>query len=364
MKKLYSFLIFLFLWPLLQANEIEGNSWFLKKVTINDTVYERPDFYSTYNNTYFSGGNMFSSICISGGIVAHYELNETSSEILFIGFTPYDGECEEGDPTGYQAVFFEFFENNLNTVLTYGMENVSDVLTLSISNTAGDQLIFENVLSPIPPEILATNWYLHDLIIDGVDYPAPYNEEITDVPLSFTGGFFNTSMCGYISAVPEFEATAQTLNLYDMVQGLTECSSYYGNDEFQNRYFGFFWANLFEDFGYELINNPDESNTLIISDINGNQAIYGNQMMAVSDVVSSQMKISPNPFTDKLNVLLPENITGNYLFQVSDLTGKIIYSKKQNDKSFIWQGNSLPEGVYIVSIESNGKIISQKVIKK
>lgn len=72
----------------------------------------------------------------------------------------------------------------------------------------------------------------------------------------------------------------------------------------------------------------------------------------------------PNPFTHNLNIRLPENIKGNSVFKVMDLTGKTVYSQDQIGKSFVWNGSSLPKGVYIISIENNGKPIAQKVIKK
>jgi len=86
--------------------------------------------------------------------------------------------------------------------------------------------------------------------------------------------------------------------------------------------------------------------------------------MGIKEIDKSVMTVYPNPFTTELNVQLPENFRGNYVFKVSDLSGKTIYSKTQSEKSFTWNGSSLPIGIYTLQIESNGKIIAQKVIKK
>lgn len=86
--------------------------------------------------------------------------------------------------------------------------------------------------------------------------------------------------------------------------------------------------------------------------------------MGVSEVNNSSLTIYPNPFTSVVNIQLPENIKGNFTFKVTDLSGKTIYSKEQSNKSFSWNGSSLPKGIYILSIENNGKVIAQKVIKK
>ena len=86
--------------------------------------------------------------------------------------------------------------------------------------------------------------------------------------------------------------------------------------------------------------------------------------MGVEEVNQSGFTVYPNPFTNELNVQLPENLKGNYIFKVSDLSGKTIYAQSQNDKSFVWNGSSLPKGVYVLSIENNGKTITKKVVKK
>lgn len=89
-----------------------------------------------------------------------------------------------------------------------------------------------------------------------------------------------------------------------------------------------------------------------------------NDTMGVEETTKSNLTIYPNPFTNELNVQLPESIKGEYNFKVTDLTGKLIEAKTQSKQSFTWNSSSLPKGLYILSIENNGKAISQKVIKK
>jgi len=86
--------------------------------------------------------------------------------------------------------------------------------------------------------------------------------------------------------------------------------------------------------------------------------------MGTNEVNPSGLAVYPNPFTNEIKIKLPEYIKGNYDFKVSDITGKTIYSKSQHERSFVWNGSSLPKGVYILSIESNGKAIAKKVVKK
>lgn len=86
--------------------------------------------------------------------------------------------------------------------------------------------------------------------------------------------------------------------------------------------------------------------------------------MGIEEVDQSGFTVYPNPFTNEVNIKLPESLKGNYTFKVSDLSGKKIYAQNQSDRSFVWNGSSLPKGIYILSIETNGKAIAKKVIKK
>lgn len=89
--------------------------------------------------------------------------------------------------------------------------------------------------------------------------------------------------------------------------------------------------------------------------------------LGVEEVNPSSFIVYPNPFTNEINIQLPETTKGNYTFKVTDLSGKTIDNQNRNAdtaKSFIWNGASFPKGTYILSIENNGKTIAKKVIKK
>ncbi|SMC32683.1 T9SS type A sorting domain-containing protein [Moheibacter sediminis] len=75
--------------------------------------------------------------------------------------------------------------------------------------------------------------------------------------------------------------------------------------------------------------------------------------------------VYPNPFNDNLNIQLPKNIKGDYIVKLTDLTGRIIsaQNKKSTDSKSLFY-SFLPKGTYVLSIESNGKTLAKKVIKK
>ena len=87
--------------------------------------------------------------------------------------------------------------------------------------------------------------------------------------------------------------------------------------------------------------------------------------MGIEEVNQSSFTVYPNPFTNEINIQVPETLKGNYTFKVSDVSGKIIYTESgKSENKFAWNGSSLPKGIYILSIESNGKTIAKKVVKK
>ena len=85
--------------------------------------------------------------------------------------------------------------------------------------------------------------------------------------------------------------------------------------------------------------------------------------LGIRDISESNISTYPNPFSDQINFVIPENVIGNYIFNVTDLTGRTVYSNIQSDKVFSWNSSSLTQGVYIISIENNGTTTAKKMIK-
>lgn len=79
---------------------------------------------------------------------------------------------------------------------------------------------------------------------------------------------------------------------------------------------------------------------------------------------NSALAIYPNPFSNEVNIILPVNVNGDYTFRVTDILGKIIYTRSQNEKSFIWDASLLTQGIYFLSIENDGTVMTRKVVRK
>ena len=110
---------------------------------------------------------------------------------------------------------------------------------------------------------------------------------------------------------------------------------------------------------------------VICTDANGNKqeqiispAFKINGTLAVENATNSAFSVYPNPFKENLNIKIPNEVQGKFMVKISDLTGRMVYQKSQTEKSFQFNGSFLPKGMYILSIENQGKVISKKIIKK
>lgn len=89
-----------------------------------------------------------------------------------------------------------------------------------------------------------------------------------------------------------------------------------------------------------------------------------NNTMNVSESDMPDFAIYPNPFSNELHIS-PRNLKGSFTFMVTDLSGRIIHSQeKRSNTDFVWNGASLPKGIYVLYIQSDSGIITKKIIKK
>jgi len=76
-----------------------------------------------------------------------------------------------------------------------------------------------------------------------------------------------------------------------------------------------------------------------------------------------EVLIYPNPVSDEVRITLPDE-TENAHIQLFDLTGKVIFSTEQSQKTGTYPVAHLNKGIYIVIIKGNDLFASQKIIVK
>ena len=78
-----------------------------------------------------------------------------------------------------------------------------------------------------------------------------------------------------------------------------------------------------------------------------------------------KVKISPNPFTQALDVVFSEEIKNKIKVKIYDLMGKLVFDDelptKAQHKIYL---NSIPESQFILRLESKEKYFQTKIIKR
>jgi hypothetical protein len=95
--------------------------------------------------------------------------------------------------------------------------------------------------------------------------------------------------------------------------------------------------------------------------LSGRLAVEGELMTA-----AQQLEVSPNPATDWIRINLPAALTGEGELQLRDLAGRVVIRKniELSQSQDLVLPSAMPSGVYILSINTGGEIVSTKVIKQ
>jgi hypothetical protein len=106
------------------------------------------------------------------------------------------------------------------------------------------------------------------------------------------------------------------------------------------------------------------------------------QLIAVSGTTSARMEteetevqtmseeevsvdVHPNPTADEVTIILPDSYKdGEKVVNLLDGSGKTTVSEKFNGTRHTLHIRSLPQGMYVLNVLSNKKLIVKKVIKK
>ena len=215
------------------------------------------------------------------------------------------------------------------------------------------------------PEIFDT-WYLHNLIIDGQNnIPNNLNMNLEcnysdDHPL--LGGFIfyfpNQYSLEFFQIF--FDQDNPEFSLIDLV-GLTEGICY--NQacwDFFEIYRPFYFDYTNTTMTYQITVNTDGTKALVITNIDGDQAIYNTEaLLATPNYLEPKFNLYPNPVSNQL-FITSEGITIEKM-RVYSIGGKQVIEASVSENSI--DVSNLSEGLYFIEISSSeGKSI-QKFIK-
>lgn len=221
---------------------------------------------------------------------------------------------------------------------------------------------------PQDPQLFDNTWYLQKIVLqDGTEHIPVPNEDVPFITITFyeeSPYYFETFVCNYFAG----EVTYQPVNHFLITHSemsLLVCDPV-EHFMFEGIQFGFFLTetndHIEDPFLYEIITTGDEK-TLLITNVRGDIAYYGDTYLSITDFETHKVALYPNPVSDKLVIESQENICQ---ITVYDIQGKQLRSSYFNNSERTELDVSiLQNGVYFIEIKAlNGNSIVRKVIKQ
>jgi uncharacterized repeat protein (TIGR01451 family) len=78
---------------------------------------------------------------------------------------------------------------------------------------------------------------------------------------------------------------------------------------------------------------------------------------ATSELSPSDIKIFPNPFSDKTTIELPPQYLGNFMLKFMDMSGKLLFEKPIMGNKIELERQDLKQGIYLFQIKNKEKIL-------
>jgi hypothetical protein len=217
------------------------------------------------------------------------------------------------------------------------------------------------------PELFENTWYLHHFEYNGEVYQHAPNNEVTSITLDFQEpNSFLSIVCNLLSGY-SLSWNNNSFIFTELNQTLGSCQNGY-NGNLEALYFQFYFMTStggFENqpYTYQIFNNPNDTKTLIITNILGEEAVYGNYQLSVSSYEKQIVSFYPNPTRNILHI--KQGASQNDLeISIIDVNGKIVLNTSNTSLNQI-DISSLDKGLYFAKVKtSNGKTQIEKIIKQ
>lgn len=225
-------------------------------------------------------------------------------------------------------------------------------------------LLLSNGVFAQDSRLFANDWYLTDLIENGIGHTIPSNSESPNITLHFDAEFSGilTDVCNYMSGSVQYDDSNSSFLLTDYYFTLILCNSL-ENQNFEGVYFGFFSEHYPNDtFGYEITESGD-SRTLTLTSSNGKQAIYSDHLLATRQFGSRGFSIEPNPAKSDISIRFGHLPGDNAVIEIYTALGKKCKTENAQSLQHTISVADLQAGMYIVRIQAGGEVFTQKFIK-
>lgn len=386
MKKVIIFTILSFSVSLIFSQNIRltEKQWFV--VEIGDTgggnTIEIPKnrMYFPFTTLNFShSGFIYSSNYLTKencekGFTAHinYDGNDLNASLNFNDITLINmvDNCtfDDVEMQNFMDLYVSFFNDFSSDTFNYFIMDVYGVDNLIIENTNGRRIWFTENPTDFTPTELTQKWYLHKTIINGIESIAPnglqngfanielnirnYYYENLENHLLDINQTFSTNSCHLTNALIDFDMANQEFYLYDLNATTESCDNSISQN-FSDQYMNLFWSNLPGPFIYEI----NESNNLVITNVIGNKAIYGQFTLSVAENrLIDKVLLYPNPVKDFLNIGNEKIKEVKIYSEIGQLLGSFSIS--------VIDLSSYNKGVYFIKLIFNSDYVKIKRIIK
>jgi len=359
-----------------QHPDLQQGRWYVKHIIIGEDTVVIPsnpvDFPFAYLN-FFSGSHLVASENTRNvnfyvpdcqiGFTGHANFISTDS-FEFSDFSPFtiNTECSTY-LNDFMTSYVNFFIEHQTEVFTYSiLSKLDGSLSLKIINNVGNKIEYANTFLVYPPaELTGNTWFLEKLVIGGVEYLPPQNEELSAIRYNFLVNanyeeIFNTIVCCPISGNQHFDIEQSQFYLYEIAIGLTQCGTP-ENNNYQTMYFDFFINCLPGPFHYSLITSGNDK-TLTITNNIGDYGVYSNTITSVNTQESYNIKIFPNPTTDRFKIVVSGHLRIKQL-KILNTTGQLILVETRDEINT----SNLTKGVYFLQVETfDYKYITKRIV--
>jgi len=215
------------------------------------------------------------------------------------------------------------------------------------------------------PDLLDNEWYLEELVIDSEVIPAlSFPPEPKIGRIEFTNEFVRISFCDQHTAVVVYDVTEDIFTL-DLLVTLGEGCERQENVDFETIYLSVFLEDdIFKNpFSYDILPKGGGVLGLIITNVDGDQAVYGNELLSAPTQDILSFKVYPNPVGEELTVSSPNNEVLSV--EIYDINGKKVDTfQSENQASNKLNVSSLGSGIYFLKIHTEVGLVTKKIIKK
>jgi len=235
---------------------------------------------------------------------------------------------------------------------------------------------FNSIAQTQQVDLMSNEWYIHKVVLSGVEYLAPINQERANWQVNSSEFLFNAA------AIYLYYCTSCTLQginflpnnefkVGDMVcLAMNDCNSQSGNGntDFLGKYYDVFQVNQPDTvFHYEVTTVDSSTKQLKITNDNGDEAYFYSSKLSVTTKEFSKVTVFPNPVESSLNINLESVPEMNCKFVFYDITGRRVKSTEDTSaKTILIDISDLQKGVYFLTILNDKRIVqkTEKIIKK